>query len=117
VAETEVLKPFPANSMKAYPVSTRVGSPKNDDAAIIEELQMGATAPKSDVSCLDRADIALDLVACVLGLAAPMMSGVQARDAASFSASSFFALSSKCAANLKHQPLSPPHTLAKSLYH
>lgn len=39
-AGTEVLKPFPASLMKAYPVSTRVGSPKNDDAAIIEEMRV-----------------------------------------------------------------------------
>lgn len=33
-----MLKPFPAERMKAYRISPRVGSPKNDDAAIIEPL-------------------------------------------------------------------------------
>jgi putative SOS response-associated peptidase YedK len=37
-AGTEVLKPFPASLMRAYVVSARVGSPKNDDAAIIQEI-------------------------------------------------------------------------------
>lgn len=37
-AGAEVLKPYPANDMKAYPVSTRVNKPENDDAAIIEEV-------------------------------------------------------------------------------
>ena len=32
------LVPFDANLMEAYPISTRVGSPKNDDAGIIASL-------------------------------------------------------------------------------
>jgi putative SOS response-associated peptidase YedK len=35
---TEILKPYPADLMRAYKVSARVGSPKNNDPAIIEEL-------------------------------------------------------------------------------
>ena len=27
-----LLRPFPADAMRAYPVSTRVNSPRNDDA-------------------------------------------------------------------------------------
>ncbi len=37
-AGREVLTPFPAERMRAYPVSTRVGSVPNNDAAIIEAL-------------------------------------------------------------------------------
>jgi putative SOS response-associated peptidase YedK len=31
-----MLRPFPSQLMQAYPVSKRVNSPKNDDAALIE---------------------------------------------------------------------------------
>lgn len=34
-----MLTPFPAERMKAFPISPRVGSPKNDDPAIIEPLR------------------------------------------------------------------------------
>lgn len=37
-----MLKPYPANAMEAYPVSTRVGSVKNTDAALFEPLQGNA---------------------------------------------------------------------------
>jgi putative SOS response-associated peptidase YedK len=30
--------PFPAEEMRAYPISTRVNSPRNDDPAILEEV-------------------------------------------------------------------------------
>jgi putative SOS response-associated peptidase YedK len=39
-----MLKPYPADDMEAYPVSTRVGSVKNTDAALFEPLA-GNTAP------------------------------------------------------------------------
>jgi len=32
----EVLKPYPADQMRAYPVSTRVNTPANDDPSLIE---------------------------------------------------------------------------------
>jgi putative SOS response-associated peptidase YedK len=35
---TELLKPYPPDDMTAYPVSTRVNSPKNDDAQIVEPI-------------------------------------------------------------------------------
>lgn len=38
-AGTEILRPYPAKLMRAYPVSARVGSPKNNDAAIIEPMK------------------------------------------------------------------------------
>jgi putative SOS response-associated peptidase YedK len=31
-----MLRPFPSQLMRAYPVSKRVNSPKNDDAELIE---------------------------------------------------------------------------------
>jgi putative SOS response-associated peptidase YedK len=37
-----MLKPFPATAMEAYPVSTRVGSVKNTDAALFEPLEGNA---------------------------------------------------------------------------
>ena len=38
-AGVEALRQYPAKLMRAYPVSTRVGSPKNDDASIIEPIE------------------------------------------------------------------------------
>jgi len=37
-----MLKPYPAAAMEAYPVSTRVGSAKNTDAALFEPLEGSA---------------------------------------------------------------------------
>ncbi|MFZ0695179.1 MAG: SOS response-associated peptidase, partial [Alphaproteobacteria bacterium] len=31
-----LLRPFPSEALRAYPVSTRVNSPRNDDASVIE---------------------------------------------------------------------------------
>ena len=39
-AGKEVLVPFPADRMKAWPVSSRVNSPKNDDAEIIVPVEL-----------------------------------------------------------------------------
>ena len=37
-----MLKPYPAAAMEAYPVSTRVGSVKNTDAALFKPLEGNA---------------------------------------------------------------------------
>jgi putative SOS response-associated peptidase YedK len=37
-----MLKPYPADAMEAYPVTTRVGSVKNTDAALFEPLESNA---------------------------------------------------------------------------
>lgn len=37
-AAQKLLRPFPSDAMRAYPVSTRVNSPRNDDASVIEAL-------------------------------------------------------------------------------
>ncbi|HVT02392.1 MAG TPA: hypothetical protein VHL58_03340, partial [Thermoanaerobaculia bacterium] len=34
-----LLKPFPAEEMRAYPVSSRVNSAKNDGAELVAEVQ------------------------------------------------------------------------------
>ncbi len=34
----ELLRPYPVDRMRAYPVSTRVNAPKNDDASVIESV-------------------------------------------------------------------------------
>ena len=34
----DLLRPYPSCAMRAYPVSTRVNSPKNDDPELIEPL-------------------------------------------------------------------------------
>jgi putative SOS response-associated peptidase YedK len=38
-AGKEVLTPFPAERMKAFPISTRVNFPRNNDRAIIDPVQ------------------------------------------------------------------------------
>ncbi len=35
----DLIKPYPADGMASWPVSTRVNTPKNDDAAILERVQ------------------------------------------------------------------------------
>jgi putative SOS response-associated peptidase YedK len=37
-----LLKPIPADRMTAYPISTRINSVKNDDAALIEPVMASA---------------------------------------------------------------------------
>jgi putative SOS response-associated peptidase YedK len=37
--DSELLKPYPVDDMRVYPVSTRVNRPVNDDAALIEEVE------------------------------------------------------------------------------
>ena len=34
----DLLSPYASDAMRAYPISTRVNSPKNDDAAVVEPL-------------------------------------------------------------------------------
>ena len=34
-----LLQPFPAVRMRAYPISTRVNSPRDDDAGLIEPIR------------------------------------------------------------------------------
>jgi putative SOS response-associated peptidase YedK len=39
-AGKEVLVPFPADRMKAWPISSRVNSPKNNDADIVLPIEL-----------------------------------------------------------------------------
>ena len=41
----DLLRPYPSTEMRAYPIGTRVNSPKNDDAEIIEPLVTATGAP------------------------------------------------------------------------
>src|SRR5262249_48107718 len=44
----QALRPYPAELMAAYPVSTRVNDPKNDDAALITPAAQDPQPPSSD---------------------------------------------------------------------
>jgi putative SOS response-associated peptidase YedK len=49
----ELLKPFPAERMKMWPISSRVNSPKNDDEAIVapvEPLKFGPRGPDGELA-------------------------------------------------------------------
>ena len=45
----DLLRPYTSNQMRAYPISTWVNSPDNDDVAILEPLAIEWAAPKSPV--------------------------------------------------------------------
>ena len=40
----ELLRPFPAESMRMWPISTRVNAPENDDPSILEPIKLAASA-------------------------------------------------------------------------
>jgi putative SOS response-associated peptidase YedK len=40
----ELLRPFPAAPMRMWPISTRVNKPENDDAAIVEPIELAPDA-------------------------------------------------------------------------
>ena len=44
----EILVPFPANQMKAWPISSRVNSPKNNDAEIIVPVELQSVSPSEN---------------------------------------------------------------------
>jgi putative SOS response-associated peptidase YedK len=48
----ELLKPFPAERMQMWPLSSRVNSPKNDDEGIVtpvESLKFGTPGPGGEL--------------------------------------------------------------------
>jgi putative SOS response-associated peptidase YedK len=51
----DLLAPYPSDAMRVYPVSTRVNATRNDDAALIEAVEMplpesaGAQRPRNDI--------------------------------------------------------------------
>jgi putative SOS response-associated peptidase YedK len=40
----ELMRPFPAEAMRMWPISTRVNKPENDDPSILDEIVLGAEA-------------------------------------------------------------------------
>jgi putative SOS response-associated peptidase YedK len=38
----EVMRPYPANLMRMWPISTRVNKPENDDPSIVEPIELAA---------------------------------------------------------------------------
>jgi putative SOS response-associated peptidase YedK len=40
----DLMRPFPADPMRMWPISTRVNKPENDDASIIEPIQLAQRA-------------------------------------------------------------------------
>jgi putative SOS response-associated peptidase YedK len=47
-AGKEILIPFPADRMKAWPISPRVNSPKNNDADIIAPIELQPVSPSEN---------------------------------------------------------------------
>jgi len=46
-AAQELLRPYPAREMKAYPISTRVNSPDYDDPAILKPMGQGLAVARA----------------------------------------------------------------------
>ena len=40
----ELMRPFPADPMRMWPISTRVNKPENDDPSIVEPIDLAASA-------------------------------------------------------------------------
>ena len=40
----ELMRPFPSEAMRMWPISTRVNKPENDDPSILHEIKLGAHA-------------------------------------------------------------------------
>jgi len=40
----ELVRPFPAQMMRMWPISTRVNKPENDDPSIIERVELASDA-------------------------------------------------------------------------
>jgi putative SOS response-associated peptidase YedK len=38
----DLMRPFPAELMRMWPISTRVNKPENDDAAIVEPVELAS---------------------------------------------------------------------------
>jgi putative SOS response-associated peptidase YedK len=47
-ASKEILIPFPADRMKAWPIRPRVNSPKNNDAEIVVPVEIQSVARPED---------------------------------------------------------------------
>jgi putative SOS response-associated peptidase YedK len=42
--QRELMRPFPSEAMRIWPLSTRVNKPENDDPSILDEIVLGAEA-------------------------------------------------------------------------
>jgi putative SOS response-associated peptidase YedK len=40
----DLIRPFPSEAMRMWPISTRVNKPENDDASILDPVEPGADA-------------------------------------------------------------------------
>ena len=40
----ELMRPFPAGSMRMWPISTRVNKPENDDPSVVEPIDLATSA-------------------------------------------------------------------------
>ena len=40
----DLMRPFPAQPMRMWPLSTRVNKPENDDPSIVEPIELAKTA-------------------------------------------------------------------------
>jgi putative SOS response-associated peptidase YedK len=40
----DVMRPFPAELMRMWPISTRVNKPENDDPSMVEPIQVSTNA-------------------------------------------------------------------------
>jgi len=40
----ELMRPFPAEPMRMWPISTRVNKPENDDGSIVEPVELTPSA-------------------------------------------------------------------------
>ncbi len=49
----DLMRPFPAELMRMWPISTRVNKPENDDASIVEPIELGAVATR-ERCCRER---------------------------------------------------------------
>ena len=52
--ETEILVPYPADRMKAWPISARVNSPKNNDAEIIGPVELNPEPDLISGPCAEK---------------------------------------------------------------
>ena len=55
-APDDLLRPYPAELMEMWPVSTRVNSPKNDDRELIEPIALPGGAAENADSGVPRAN-------------------------------------------------------------
>jgi putative SOS response-associated peptidase YedK len=42
---SDLLRPFPSDDMRVWPISTRVNKPENDDPSILEPIELRQHAP------------------------------------------------------------------------